>query len=98
MLLASTFILLTFASPVAAAKSYSADRFDVDIQVQPGRAALVKETVAFRFEGGPFTFAFRGLPTRYTDGLTGFQLMEGGRTPIERAVRDPGQCRAHQKE
>ncbi|MCW5850910.1 MAG: DUF2207 domain-containing protein [Anaerolineae bacterium] len=62
-----------------AAKSYSADRFDVAIQVQPDGSALVTETVAFRFEGGPFTFAFRGLPTRYTDGISNIQVREGDR-------------------
>ena len=62
-----------------AAKSYSADRFDVNIQVQPDGSALVTETVAFRFEGGPFTFAFRGLPTRYTDGISDIQVREGDR-------------------
>ncbi len=71
--------LATGASTAFAAKSYSADQFDVAIQVQPDGSALVTETVAFRFEGGPFTFAFRGLPTRYTDGVSNIQVREGDR-------------------
>ena len=67
------------AGTAFAAKSYSADQFDVAIQVQPDGSALVTETVAFRFEGGPFTFAFRGLPTRYTDGISNIQVREGDR-------------------
>ena len=51
-------------------KSYSADRFDVDVAAQDDGALLVTETVAFRFVGGPFSFAFRELPTDHTDGIT----------------------------
>ena len=52
-----------------AAKSYSADRFDVDIAVQPDGALLVTETVVFRFVGGPFSTVLREIPTDLTDGV-----------------------------
>lgn len=71
--------LVMGAATAHAAKAYSADFFNVDIVVQPDGSARVTETVAFRFEGGPFTFAFRGIPTRYTDGISNIQVSEGGR-------------------
>ncbi len=52
-------------------KRYSADRFDVDIVAQHDRSLLVEETVVFRFQGGPFSYVFRELPTDHTDGITG---------------------------
>ncbi|WP_374688392.1 DUF2207 domain-containing protein [Promineifilum sp.] len=51
-------------------KSYSADRFDVDVAAQYDRSLLVEESVTFRFRGGPFSFVFRELPTDHTDGIT----------------------------
>ncbi len=56
-------------STALAAKSYSADRFDVDIAVQPDGSLVVTETVVFRFVGGPFTMVFRDIPTDLTDGI-----------------------------
>lgn len=59
-------------SGVAAApalKSYSADHFDVMIEVQPGGDLLVTETLVLRFVGGPFSYAFRHIPTDMTDGV-----------------------------
>lgn len=52
-------------------KRYSADRFDVDIATQHDRSLRVEETVVFRFQGGPFSYVFRELPTDHTDGITG---------------------------
>lgn len=51
-------------------KSYSADRFDVDVVAQHDRSLRVEETVTFRFVGGPFSFVFRELPLEHTDGIT----------------------------
>jgi hypothetical protein len=51
-------------------KSYSADRFGVDVTAQDDRSLLVEEVVTFRFVGGPFSFVFRELPTDHTDGIT----------------------------
>ncbi len=90
-LICSLFILLALAPPgsAAAAKSYSADRFDVDIAVQQGGALKVSETVVFRFAGGPFTFVFRELPIARTDGITDIQAtLDGGLLPEGSA---PGQ-------
>lgn len=69
----------------AAAKTYGADRFDVDIVVAADGSADVTETITLRFQGGPFTYAFRGVPSRYTGGLSNFEVSENGRpyTPGE---------------
>lgn len=66
ILLVSIFI----ATPVFAAKSYYAERFDVLIELQENGSAIITETVEFRFEGDPFTFAFREISANETDGLT----------------------------
>ncbi|HET6822998.1 MAG TPA: DUF2207 domain-containing protein [Anaerolineales bacterium] len=63
-------ISLLFAQPAQAAKSYYAEFFDVQIDLQQGGSAIVTETVKFHFEGDPFMFAFREVSARETDGLT----------------------------
>lgn len=63
-------MFLTAGAARAQDKTYSAQRFDVDITVEDGSALLVTETVVFDFTGGPFTFVFRELPLDLTDGIT----------------------------
>ena len=63
-------LMLVTANPILAAKDYRAERFDVQFDLQPDGSALVTETVVFRFEGGPFTFAFREIEPTETDGVT----------------------------
>ncbi|MCB9421407.1 MAG: DUF2207 domain-containing protein [Ardenticatenaceae bacterium] len=67
ILVAALFVL---TGTVYAQKSYSADRFDVDVTVQNDGSLLVTETVVFDFVGGPFTYVFRELPNDHTDGIT----------------------------
>ncbi len=64
---------------VAQEKSYSADRFDVDVVVQEDGSLRVTETVVFTFVGEPFTFVFRELPTDHTDGITDIVAAVDGR-------------------
>ncbi|WP_420628173.1 DUF2207 family protein [Candidatus Leptofilum sp.] len=73
---------LLFSVPAAFAqdKSYSADRFDVDVVVQSDGSLLVTETVVFTFVGEPFTFVFRELPTSKTDGVEILSASVDGRT------------------
>ncbi len=59
-----------FTTTALAGKTYRAERFDVQLDLQPGGGMLVTETVAFRFDGGPFTYAFREISANGTDGLT----------------------------
>ncbi len=79
IILALCALALGAVSTASAAKSYTADRYDVDIDVASNGSATVTETITFRFSGGPFTFAFRGIPTRYTGGLSAFEVEEEGR-------------------
>ncbi|HJR80866.1 MAG TPA: hypothetical protein VJ821_12385, partial [Anaerolineales bacterium] len=46
-------ISLLVVHPARAAKSYSAETFDVQIDLQQGGSAIVTETVKFHFEGDP---------------------------------------------
>jgi uncharacterized protein (TIGR04222 family) len=61
---------LLLASPAMAAKSYYAERFDVQIDIQENGSAIVTETVEFYFSGDPFTYAFREISANKTDGIT----------------------------
>lgn len=45
----------------ASARAYYAERYDVILQIQAENRIQVEETVTFRFEGGPYTYAFRQL-------------------------------------
>jgi hypothetical protein len=58
-------VYLAFPSYTQAAKDYSAERFDVLVDVQPGGDLFVTETAVFR--GGPFTYVFMSLSGE-TDG------------------------------
>lgn len=62
--------LLLATDPARATKSYYAEYFDVQMELQDGGSAIVTETVKFHFEGDPFTFAFREISSRETDGIT----------------------------
>lgn len=69
-LLIALLLAALFVSPALADKAYRADRFDVQLDLLPGGDMIVTETVVFRFEGGPFTYAFRDVSANRTDGLT----------------------------
>ena len=71
------------AAPAWAAKDYIAERFDVQFELQPDGSALVAEKVVFRFEGGPFTYAFRDIAATETDGLAFVEAgMDGEEMPL----------------
>ncbi|MEW5988269.1 MAG: DUF2207 domain-containing protein, partial [Chloroflexota bacterium] len=78
-------------------KSYSADRFDVEVAVRPDGSLSITETVIFRFVGGPFTFAYRELLTDHTDGISEIAATLDGRSlppgdapgQVEISGRDP---------
>jgi hypothetical protein len=66
--LCACLFVAAFAQP-AAAKSYSADRFDSIVRVLPDGSLDVTETVVFRFIDGTFKEVFREVPVRRTDGI-----------------------------
>ena len=53
----------------AQARSFDAERFDVRIEMQPDGSLLVTETVVFRFQDGPFSYAFRHLALNELDRI-----------------------------
>ena len=69
--------------PALAAKSYRAERFHSSIVVEPGGSILVTETVRFEFGPDTFTYVYRYLPARKTDGLTILGATMDG-VPMER--------------
>jgi len=74
-------LLTLFAGTVTACrgdKSYSANRFDVDLEIQPDGALVVTETIVFRFEGGPFTYVFRDLAFTEIDEIDRLQASMDG--------------------
>jgi hypothetical protein len=98
-----TLALIFATNPARAAKSYYAEYFDVQIELREGGSAVVTETVKFHFEGDPFTFAFREISARETDGITfldasmdGVQMSQG-RQPgqVEVEAGDPLQVTWH---
>ena len=64
-----TALLVLAAAGSAAAKDYYASRFDSRIEVQPGGALRITETIVFVFTDGTFREVFRTIPTRRTDGV-----------------------------
>ena len=62
-------LLVALTAAPAAAKSYSAERFDSRIRVLADGNIEVVETVVFRFESGSFDHVFREIPSRRTDGV-----------------------------
>ena len=79
MLLAALLLLIAFPLCEAAAKSYTAERFDVDWNLTESGVLEVTETVVFRFEGGPFTYVYRELTDDYSDGIEGIAASLDGK-------------------
>jgi hypothetical protein len=80
-LIASLFIVV--AAAPAAAKSYTAERFDARIRLLPGGTIEVTETVTFRFEEGTFEHVYREISSRRTDGIEVVSAeMDGQRMPF----------------
>jgi hypothetical protein len=58
------------AAPAAAAKDYRAERFHARIVVEPNGSIVVTETITFVFGAESFTYTYRELTGRKTDGIT----------------------------
>jgi hypothetical protein len=63
-------VLAVSALPAVAAKPYRAEHYHSRVVVEPGGSILVTETVRFVFGPDRFTYVFRELRSRRTDGLT----------------------------
>ncbi len=81
----SVAVVLALTPVCALAKDYSADRYDVQLQLTPQGTLHVTETVDFRFEGGPFTYVYRNIAATGTDGIRNVRAwMDGERLPAGR--------------
>ena len=81
--------LLAIAAPAAAARTYRAEQFDVRIDVQPDGSIRVTETIRFAFGPDSFTYVYREVPARRTDGITYLGASMDG-VPMDRGG-GPGQ-------
>jgi hypothetical protein len=63
-------VLAAAVHPAAAAKSYRAEHFHSRVLVEPGGSIVVTETIRFAFGPDEFTYVYRELPSRKTDGVT----------------------------
>jgi hypothetical protein len=57
------------AAPASAAKDYRAERFHARIVVEPNGSIVVTETIRFVFGADSFTYVYRELTGRKTDGI-----------------------------
>ena len=69
--------------PALAAKPYRAERYHTRVVVEPAGSIVVTETIRFIFGPDEFTYVYRELPSRRTDGLTIVEATMDG-LPMER--------------
>ena len=93
--IAAALVLALLLPATAYAKSYTAERFDSRIEVLPGGSLRIVETIVIRFEEGTFTFFFRTLPTRRTDGIEFVSASMDGR--VLPSGDDPGHVEVRRK-
>ena len=89
-------ILVVLAPALAHAKDYTAEKFDSRIEVLEGGSLRVTETIVVRFDDGSFTFFFRTVPTRRTDGVDFISASMDGQ--VFPAGEGPGQVEVRQKD
>jgi hypothetical protein len=78
-------VLLIATIPASFAKSFHAERYDVQLKVDKAGMLDVTETFVFRFSGGTFTNVFREISTRETDGISDVRaFMDGQPMPAEK--------------
>lgn len=84
-------LLAALALPQAAlaAKDYRAVRYDVTLDIEPGGAMVVTETIRFAFGPDSFTYVTRELPSRRSDGVSVLAAWMDGRE-MTRGT-DPGE-------
>lgn len=82
-------IALALPEPALAAKDYRAVRYDVTLDIEPGGAMVVTETIRFAFGPDSFTYVTRELPSRRSDGVSVLAAWMDGRE-MTRGT-DPGE-------
>ncbi len=82
---------MLIALPVSAqSKSVVWNRFDVDITVNPDGTFDVIEKQEIRFIGGPFTYGFRDISTRYTEDITDIRVGDVNGDYLQSKGEEPG--------
>jgi hypothetical protein len=66
---AAALLLAAVSPPATARKEYHAEAYRTALRVQPDGSIYVREEIRVRFDGGPFTFFYRGIPFTRTDGI-----------------------------
>ena len=89
-------LVLTLVPGVAYAKDYTAEKFDSRIEVLTGGSLRITETIVLRFEEGTFTFFYRTIPTRRTDGVDFVSASMDGQMFSQ--GEQPGQVEVRRKE
>jgi hypothetical protein len=84
-ILAPAAALLIISCSAVEAKKYTAERYDVQLQLEQPGNLVVTETVRFRFEGGPFTYVYRDIAATETDGIADVRTFIDGQ-PVEASV------------
>ncbi len=73
-------VVLLSPAGAFAAKDYRAESFDVTLVVEPGGGMVVTERIRFVFGDDGFTYVYRGLPSRRTDGVAVLDVAMDGRS------------------
>jgi len=71
-------------------KSFVWQQIDTDVAVQQDGRLHVTETLTLRYEGGPFTFAYRDMPIDYLENVSNISVRDAERayTPTDDAESD----------
>ncbi len=73
----AAFLLLTLLAPPALSrKEYHSEAYHVAVSVEPDGSVAVHEEIRVRFDGGPFTYFYRGIPLSRADGIEGIRATE----------------------
>lgn len=63
------FALSYFVAFADEGKSYYAEYYKTSVEIEPDGSLFISEDFAFRFVEGEFSFAYREIPARYTEGI-----------------------------
>ncbi len=86
----------TVVPGVCAAKSYAVERIQVDASVLSDGSMKVAEEITYLFDGS-FTFAFREIPLKRGERMTGITLTDGGRPYTASPGQQPGTFRVDEE-
>src|SRR3954449_5542976 len=72
----------------AQSKEVEVERRDARITVQTNGDVRMVETWQVNFIGGPFHFAYREIPINHVNGITDWQVSEGGQPYSESSIQE----------